>query len=171
MNAYEALARGYCYPNPGHLAELEAAGEVIPAGTARRSFRRFTGLLAELSLSEWEELHTRTLDLSPLFAPYVGYVTWGESYQRGAFLASMNRAEAEAEIDPDGELPDHLDPVLRYLGRVADPLPELLEVLAPSVDKMLVALRKAEPGNPYVHLLAATRRVVPTEASSVEGAK
>jgi nitrate reductase delta subunit len=171
MNAYEALARGYCYPNPGHLAELVAAGEMIPAGTARRSFRRFTGLLAELSLSEWEELHTRTLDLSPLFAPYVGYVTWGESYQRGAFLASMNRAEAEAEIDPDGELPDHLDPVLRYIGRVADPLPELLEVLAPSVDKMLMALKKAEPGNPYVHLLAATRRVVPTEASSVEGAK
>jgi len=169
MNAYEALASGYCYPDSGHLANLEVGADAIPAGAARRSYRRFTGLIAEMDLSEWEELHTRTLDLSPLFAPYVGYVTWGESYQRGAFLASMNRAEAEAGVDPNGELPDHLDPVLRYLARVPEPLPELVEVLAPSVDKMLKALKKAEPENPYVHLLSATKRMVSHDAQSSGG--
>jgi nitrate reductase delta subunit len=160
MNVFEALARAYTYPRPGQLEVLQAAAAAIPSGPAKRSYQKFTGLLAELTLSEWEELHTRTLDLSPLFAPYVGYITWGENYHRGAFLAAMTRAEAQFGIDSEGELPDHLDPVLRYLGRAAEPLPELVEVLGPAVAKMHKALKKAEPGNPYVHLLGATRRIV-----------
>ncbi len=163
MNPYDALAQAYKYPRPGHLGELQAAVEAMPSGSAKRSYERFTSLLAHLTLSEWEELHTRTLDLSPLFAPYVGYITWGENYHRGAFLAAMNRAEAEAGVDPDGELPDHLDPVLRYLGRAAEPLPELIEVIGPAVTKMHTALKKAEPHNPYVHLLVATKRVLAAE--------
>ena len=55
--------------------------------------------IAPLSLGEWEELHTRTLDLNPPAAPYVGYQIWGDSYQRGAFLAKMNRALVEAGVD------------------------------------------------------------------------
>ncbi len=160
MNAYDALAQAYRYPRPGRLEELEAAVEALPSGSAKRSYERFTGLLGHLALSEWEELHTRTLDLSPLFAPYVGYITWGENYQRGAFMAAMNRAEAEVGIDPDGELPDHLDPVLRYLGRVAEPLLELTEVVGPAIGKMHTALKKAEPDNPYLHLLVAPKRIV-----------
>jgi nitrate reductase delta subunit len=169
MNAYDALAQAYKYPRPGHLAELQAAVAAMPSGSAKRSYEKFTGLLANLTLAEWEELHTRTLDLSPLFAPYVGYITWGENYHRGAFLAAMNRAEAEAGIDPEGELPDHLDPVLRYLGRVSEPLPELTEVVGPAIGKMHKALKKAEPKNPYVHLLVATRRLVTTELAPTGG--
>ncbi len=169
MNAFEALAPAYCYPRPGHLEALEAAAEAMPAGSAKRSYQRFTGALSQLTLAEWEELHTRTLDLSPLFAPYVGYITWGENYHRGAFLAAMNRAELEAGIDADGELADHLDPVLRYLGRVKEPLAELTEVVGPAVAKMHKALKKAEPSNPYVHLLKATRRTVDGELESTGG--
>jgi len=170
MNAFDALATADRYPQPGHLETLQAAGAQIPAGPARRSYQRFTSLLSQLTLSEWEELHTRTLDLSPLFAPYVGYITWGENYHRGAFLAAMNRAEQNAGIDPDGELADHLDPVLRYLGRVEEPLPELTEVVGPAVAKMYKALKKAEPTNPYVHLLVATRRIIDGGADAKGGA-
>ena len=169
MNAFEALAPAYCYPRPGHLEALEAAAEAMPSGSAKRSYQRFTSALSNLTLAEWEELHTRTLDLSPLFAPYVGYITWGENYHRGAFLAAMNRAELEAGIDADGELADHLDPVLRYLGLVDEPLAELTEVVGPAVTKMHKALKKAEPSNPYVHLLVATRRTVDGELASTGG--
>lgn len=163
MNAFEAIACGYRYPSPEHLGSLQAAADAIPKGAGRRSFRRFTRRIEELSLSEWEELHTRTLDLSPLFAPYVGYVTWGENYHRGAFLATMNRAEQEAGIDPEGELPDHLDPVLRLLGGSGEAPTELRDVIGPAVDKMLGALKKAEPGNPYIELLTATKRLLDAE--------
>lgn len=160
MNDYDALAQAYRYPTPGHLEELKAAVEEMPPGSAKRSYQRFTEEIGHITMAEWEELHTRTLDLSPLFAPYVGYITWGENYHRGAFLAAMNRAEAEAGIDHEGELADHLDPVLRYLGRVQEPLAELSEVIGPAVAKMHKSLKKAEPTNPYVHLLVATKRVV-----------
>lgn len=166
MRAHDALAAGYRYPRPGHLGLLREAAAAVPAGGARRSFRRFVDRIGALDPAAWEELHTRTLDLSPLFAPYVGYVMWGESYHRGAFLADLTRAEADAGIDPDGELADHLDPVLRYLGSAERPLPELVEVVGPAVEKMHDSLKKAEPGNPYVHLLAATRRVVGSEPSA-----
>jgi nitrate reductase delta subunit len=169
MNAFEALATGYRYPDPDHMAELQEAVAAMPTGAAQRSYQKFTSSIAQLTLSEWEELHTRTLDLSPLFAPYIGYITWGENYHRGAFLASMNRAEFEAGIDPDGELADHLDPVLRYLGKVDEPLAELTEVVGPALAKMHKALKKAEPKNPYLHLLAATRRVVDGELAPIGG--
>ncbi|MGI9647143.1 MAG: nitrate reductase molybdenum cofactor assembly chaperone [Acidimicrobiia bacterium] len=169
MNSFEALATAYRYPDPDHLTEVQEAVEAMPPGSARRAYEKFTDSISQLTLSEWEELHTRTLDLSPLFAPYIGYITWGENYHRGAFLASMNRAEFEAGIDPDGELADHLDPVLRYLGRVEEPLAELTEVVGPAVAKMHKALKKAEPKNPYNHLLAATRRVVDGELAPTGG--
>jgi nitrate reductase delta subunit len=169
MNAFEALAPAYRYPRPGHLEALATAAEAMPNGSAKRSYQKFTNALAQLTLAEWEELHTRTLDLSPLFAPYVGYITWGENYHRGAFLAAMNRAEHEAGIDAEGELADHLDPVLRYLGHVDEPLAELTEVVGPAVAKMHKALKKAEPSNPYVHLLVATRRTVDSELASTGG--
>lgn len=60
-----------------------------------------------------------------------------------------------ARVDPAGELPDHLIPVLRYLGRAPDPLPELAAVFEPAVQRMLNGLRKADPPNPYVALLEA----------------
>lgn len=168
MNQFEAAAVGYRYPTTGHLQALRnAASEVT--GSARKPFRRFVDAMSQLTLAEWEELHTRTLDLSPLFAPYIGYITWGENYHRGEFLAALTRAQTAAGVEPDGELADHLDPVLRYLGTATEPLPELVEVAGEAVAKMRKALKRAEPTNPYLYLLAATRRLIDSELPSPEG--
>ena len=51
-------------------------------------------------------------------------------------------AAVEAGVDASGELPDHLIPVLRYLGWASDPLPELVAVFEPAVRRMLQALRE-----------------------------
>ena len=90
-------------------------------GSVKTNLRRFLDEVAPLGLGEWEELHTRTLDLSPQFVPYVGHSVWGESYKRGAFMAELNREMAAAGMDLYGELPDHLEPVLRYLDLVEEP--------------------------------------------------
>ncbi len=161
VNAYLLIAEAFCYPSPGQAKRLAAGLAGLPEGTGaaeKKALARFIEKIRPLSLGAWEELHTRTLDLNPPAAPYVGFQTWGESYQRGVFLSQLNRAMLEAGIDLEGELPDHLVPVLRYLGTVEAPLPKLVEVFGPAVERMIAVLRKAEPGNPYVDLLEAVGR-------------
>jgi nitrate reductase delta subunit len=160
MQAGEVIAQGYRYPGPSSATELSAAIESTLHGGIEREMRRFLDGVGALALGEWEELHTTTLDLSPLFVPYVGHVVWGENYRRGEFMADLKGAMADAGIDLagdcGGELPDHIEPVLRYLAATDEPLADLLEVLPDAVSSMRATLRKASPDNPYCHLLAAT---------------
>jgi nitrate reductase molybdenum cofactor assembly chaperone NarJ/NarW len=151
------LAESFRYPAPGHLEVLERGQKSLAAGSEKEQIGLFLIQVRRLSLGAWEELHTRTLDLNPPAAPYIGFQTWGESYQRGEFLAKMNREIMECGIDADGELPDHLIPLLRYLAKADHPLAELGEVIDPAIQRMAAALRQADATNPYLHLLEAAR--------------
>jgi nitrate reductase molybdenum cofactor assembly chaperone NarJ/NarW len=155
MGTFADLAEAYRYPAPHRLERLRGMPAAATPPTAE-PLGSFLDAIAPMSLGEWEELHTRTLDLAPLFAPYIGHAAWGEDYRRGAFMAALNRAQSEAGISNDGELPDHLIPVLRYLDAVDRPLPELVEALGPALARMRRDLTGAEPTNPYLHLLEAT---------------
>lgn len=161
MEAIRAVALAYRYPAPGSLDRLRAVVAELPAGDARRGLERFVTAVEGLELGEWEELHTATLDLSPHVEPYVGHVTWGENYRRGEFMADLNRAMDEAGVDLGGELPDHIEPVLRYLATVEEPLDDLVAVVHPAVESMRKTLDANSPKNPYRHVLAATLAVVP----------
>ncbi len=160
MYASEVVALGYEYPTPDRIEELRHGIEMSLRGVCQKRMSEFVDEVGALSLAEWEELHTVTLDLSPQFVPYVGHVEWGENYRRGAFMADLNRLMAEAGVDKHGELPDHLAPVLRYLAASPAPLQDLVEVLPGAVASMQKMLHKAAPDNPYVYLLAATAAVV-----------
>jgi nitrate reductase delta subunit len=158
--AYRILATALGYPSPGLAASLQEGIVQIPEGPARQAYQSFVEAIRKLSLGEWEELYTRTLDLNPAVAPYIGYQLWGDSYPRGNFMAALNRAYREAQLELDGELPDHLACVLAYLGSGQTPLPELAEALDPAVQKMLTTLRKAEADNPYACLLEAVAAII-----------
>lgn len=159
-NPFEVLAAGFCYPDTDHLEFLHAGAGFLQAGAVKKAFLSFLQHIAGLSLSEWEELHTRTLDLNPPAAPYFGFQTWGESYQRGAFLAMLNHELAAEEIDTEGELPDHFIPVLRYLGCSKTPLPELVEILEPVMVRLISVLHKSDPDNPYLDLFQAVQELI-----------
>ena len=153
------VAAGYLYPTPiSHEALTKAVADLD--GPIGKHMRRFVDAVGQLELGEWEELHTRTLDLSPLFIPYIGYVLWGENYRRGEFMADLKRDMERLGVELHGELPDHLDPVLRYLDATPSPLPDLMADLPKAIGIMRSTLKKAESGNPYRHLLAATAEVV-----------
>ncbi len=166
--AYVALADAFRYPVPGRLAALRDAVGTLPASEIKNALAAFIRDVEPMTLGAWEELHTRTLDLDPPAAPYLGYQMWGDSYQRGAFMVKMNRVLADAGVDKDGELPDHLGACLRYLAATSEPLPELVQVLGPAVDRMLKAL-SGQPDSPYIALLQAARTV--GLALALQGAK
>lgn len=155
MAGAAALADFFRYPSPGFVSVLTGQLSQISEERAQEACAAFLDKVEKLTLGEWEELYTRTLDITPPIVPYIGFQIWGESYQRGNFLAQMNRAICTAGVDAEGELPDHLLPVLRYLDAVQYPIPELLDALLPAIKKMQTALRKADPENPYNFLLEA----------------
>lgn len=160
MPGLATLAEAFRYPTPGGLAALQAGALTLPPGRSRSMFASFLQAIEPLSLAAWEELFTRTLDLDPLVAPYVAYQVWGERYQRGELMAELNRAYAETDLDTDGELPDHLVPVLRYLDREERPVAALCDALSPALSAMRESLAAADAASPYLYLLDATREVV-----------
>jgi nitrate reductase delta subunit len=171
MQDFARLATAFQYPTPDRLAKLEQAAADMENGSAKRRFRAFVIELQGLSLADWEELHTRSLDLSPLFVPYVGWVTWGENYQRGEFMAEMKAALEFQGVPMGGELPDHLDPVLRYLAIAHPPLPSLVEVFPAAIAAMTKKLKETDDSSPYLHLLKAIASVADTLKTPVGGAR
>jgi nitrate reductase delta subunit len=159
-DSLDAVLLGLGYPHPQALERLQTSTRDLAAGEIRRQMEDFVADVSRLELGEWEELHTRTLDLSPLFVPYVGHVVWGESYRRGAFMADLQRAQLDAGVDQQGELPDHLAPILAYLAAVDQPLDDLVEVLPGAVTTMRRELAKSDPDNPYRHVLAAAAAAI-----------
>ena len=170
---YAILAQALKYPYPGLDKSLERGLDELPESSVRKSYKKFVEQVVGLKLAEWEELYTRTLDLNPAVAPYVGYQIWGDSYKRGNYMALLNRNMRAAGIPTNGELPDHLGPILEYLAVVSQPPPELIEPLPKAVKRMSSRLGKSDAGNPYLALLQAIEGAVkafelqPKEANPV----
>jgi nitrate reductase delta subunit len=160
MGDFAAIADALRYPAPGRLEALRRRTEELADTETRAQMAAFVDRVSALSLAEWEELHTRTLDLSPAVAPYVGHAVWGETYERGKFMALLNQALTAEAIDAEGELPDHLIPVLRYLDVAAEPLPEVVQRLAPALERMRGDLKKVDPDNAYLRVIDAARATV-----------
>ncbi|WP_299431797.1 nitrate reductase [uncultured Meiothermus sp.] len=156
----KTLAMAYQYPSPGSTRALWEQVNDLPHSSSKTLLEHFLQSISELKLAEREELHTRTLDLTPLTAPNVGYAVYGEDYRRGRFMAELNSAYREWGIDCANEIPDHLIPVLRYLSVVEEPLPELLQLLQPALVQIHHTLKTLEPKNPYLWLIEATLEAV-----------
>src|SRR5215813_3079056 len=129
------------------------------------SLTEFHSAVAGLTLSELQELYTRTFDLNPVCALEIGYHLFGENYKRGEFLANLRETEAPFELGQENQLPDYLPVLLRLLKRLQDE--ELRgsligECLIPAIEKMLKSFNQTE--NPYRFLLHAVRSKLQTEA-------
>jgi nitrate reductase delta subunit len=147
------------YPTEDAMGELEASVDAMGKGGAEREMRRFMKDLDGIPLGELEELYTMTFDLSPVVVPYVGHLAYGDSYERGTFMADLKGAMRAVDVDPGSELPDHLDPILRYLAATDEPVDSLEPILVPAITKMEKSLKKSNSKNPYIHVLTAARIV------------
>lgn len=151
---------------------LEYPGEhwAVPIGFAgdSDSFSEFINGIERFTLSDLQELYTRTFDLNPVCALEVGYHLFGENYKRGEFLANLRETEAPFELGQANQLPDYLPVLLRLLNNLENQ--ELRasligECLIPAINKMLTSLKETE--NPYRFLLEAVRKALKREVPAV----
>ncbi len=159
LEAPGVVALALRYPTEDGMVALHSSVASLQRDGAEREMRRFLRGIDGLTFGELEELYTATFDLTPMVAPYVGHLAWADSYERGGFMAEIQGAMRNVGVDPEGELPDHLEPILRYLAATDEPVGILQPVLVPAITKMEKILKNADAKNPYVHVLAAARIV------------
>lgn len=130
-------------------------------------FSLFASEIEKLSLSELQEVYTRTFDLSPVCALDIGYHLFGENYKRGVFLANLRETEAPFDLGQEHQLPDYLPVLLRLLTKLTDEELRsalIVDCMIPALEKMLKTLSEGE--NPYRHLVAAVNTKLKSEAGA-----
>ena len=161
-NLYGLISDLYDYPDVTYADRWLGAIAVLRDEFAAESapLQAFVDETSDKSLDELEELFTRTFDLDPSATLDIGWHLWGEAYERGRFLARMRERLAETGIDEDGELPDHMRYVLRFIPCLAEEQRDWWVNQYPlmAFDPIVAALEKS--GSPYRHLAAATRALL-----------
>jgi len=166
---YEDLAALLDYPSQGWRLLIESCGELVANERADSSaaLANFRETVITLSLSELQELYTRTFDLSPVCALDIGYHLFGENYKRGVFLANLRETEAPFDLGQEHQLPDYLPVLLRLLTKLDDEELRsalIVDCMIPALEKMLKTLSESE--NPYRHLIAAVNTKLKSEAGA-----
>lgn len=100
----------------------------------------FVTHLQERNLPQQQEYYISTFDVQALCYLDIGYVLYGEDYNRGRFLVYMKQEQEKAGNPCNRELPDHLPNVLNFLPLINDPVfaEELVvSMLMPALEKMI----------------------------------
>jgi nitrate reductase delta subunit len=107
------------------------------AATLLHAFRCF---VEDALLGKVQELYTRTFDLDATYHPYVGHHLFGESYKRSAFMVGLKERYKAYDLVVEGELPDHLAVMLRFLSLCEDASQTaaiVQEAMAPALERMV----------------------------------
>lgn len=121
------------------VAELSPEASELLAG--------FCSFAESRPLGELQEAYTRAFDLDtlselePTLYPYVGHHLFDENHKRSAFLVELSARYREHGFSPEGELPDHLVVMLRFVAvcddeELADELVQ--DALVPALARMKV---------------------------------
>jgi nitrate reductase delta subunit len=166
---YENLADLLDYPVADWQSRCDECKELLTAERESlvRQFSLFASETQRLSLSELQEVYTRTFDLSPVCALDIGYHLFGENYKRGVFLANLRETEAPFDLGQEHQLPDYLPVLLRLLTKLDDEELRsalIVDCMIPALEKMLKTLGEGE--NPYRHLIAAVNTKLKSEAGA-----
>jgi len=163
----EALA--YPHDSPAPAARACIASLAGARGEAAELVAAFAAFAEETSPGALQEAYTSAFDLDtmsrskPTCYPYVGHYLFEESHKRGAFILGLKRRFRREGFEGEGELPDHLVVLLRFLAQTEDEelSDELVDdAILPALARMeLVAAADGEPGDTgraaYLGLLRA----------------
>ncbi|HJW73552.1 MAG TPA: molecular chaperone TorD family protein [Geothrix sp.] len=132
---------------PGEHTQA-VAGSLADAAMAtghpcQEHLEAFALVVRSLDLREVQELYTRSFDLNPECSLDIGWHLFGETYQRGQFMAMMRHHLQEHGIEEGKNLPDHL-PNLLDLGMkldTADAMDLVDDCILPTLEKLLPSMR------------------------------
>lgn len=124
--------------------------------SSRKSLRAFLEATRDMTLSEQQELYTRSFDLSPLCSPALSVHLFGvESFKRSHLMVGLLDTYREAGFDYQSEAADHMAIVTRFLPHApAQERGEIIQfILIPALRKMVELLKSKQ--NAYASLLEA----------------
>lgn len=164
----DSFAALFEYPSGGYKEVLDYTLDRCKTEgmvAVHADLEKFHAVIHPLSLTEMEELFTRTFDINPVATLEIGWHIYGEQYERGAFLVQMRSRLRELNIEEGTELPDHITSALRLIARVNEEEGKLFvqRYFMPAVKKIQDGLKKKE--NPYRHLVEAMTSL--TDVSNV----
>lgn len=142
LKHYGILAEIFRYPSENqenHIGEWrKVIWNTLPAMGSL--LEGFVSHIHDKSLAARQEYYISTFDVQAVCFLDIGYVLYGEDYNRGVFLANMKREQENAGNNCGSELPDHLPNVLTLLPKMRDAnLAEELVVsmIIPALEKMI----------------------------------
>ncbi len=154
--ACERLADALSYPGGDFAATIAACRAELAAGApqAAEPVAVFQQATAPMDLAGLQELYTSSFDFDPRTTLDVGWHMFGESYERGSFLAALRDDLHAAGIRETPELPDHMPQLLRLIARSAPaPAAEVASLVSGALARVIPVLEEGR--NPYAHLLRA----------------
>ncbi len=144
--------------------EAELLAEALPE--MRDELARFADKVRDAEPGTIEEFYTSAFDNTPDRALELGWHAFGETYSRGAFLASMRARMRDAGVVECTELPDHITHVLRLLPHLDPALAGALAegVLVAATDKAIKGF--ADGAHPWLAPLKAARAVIASHVAT-----
>lgn len=166
LDHYTPLSRIFTYPEPDLQGFSDTWLQIVlkydPA--FRVKLDPFIKHLRDSPLAFQQEYYISTFDVQALCFLDVGYVLFGEDYQRGVFLVHMKREQEKACNDCGCEMPDHLPNMLTLIPKLEDGefAEELVcSVLIPAIREMVVKFGKNK--NLYKDLLELLAAIMETD--------
>lgn len=156
VSTFDALGSLAAYPrnDPGsHVRECADALHVTSPAAAEE-IERLAYATAETPLDVLQDVYVSTFDFDPDCSLELGWHLYGESFERGEFLATLREAFERVGIQETEGLPDHLANLLPLLAREEPARASALAArVTPAIGRVRAALQHRR--NFYVHLLAA----------------
>lgn len=163
LKHYIALAEIFKYPTPGGNNFISEWRKIIKdkAPEMAPKLGAFTDHIQSKTISARQEYYIATFDVQALCYLDIGYVLYGEDYNRGVFLMNMKKEQKKAGNDYGKELPDHLPNVLTLLPKLKDEAfaEELVvSMVMPALGKMIESF--LAKGNVYKGMLEALLKIM-----------
>lgn len=158
QSLYRYLSHLLDYPTPTLVEQTRQGLDSLKVDYSAtvESMTNFLAWVENTPLGRLEEIYTGTFDINPACHIFAGHILFGESFQRGAFLAGLTEEYQQRGFDSEKELADHIPLVLRFLATLEPQdafAKELLtDCLIPVFQKMNANFED-DSNNPYVPVL------------------
>ncbi len=141
LEHYVAVSKLFDYPDENYYDVVNEAIQALSDNypEAKQELEKFLELLPT-QLADAQELYSKSFEVQAVTSLDVGYILYGDDYQRGVILVNLNQEHAKVNNGCGSELGDFLPNLLRLLPKMEDKeaVTDLVTMLmAPAMEKMI----------------------------------